>query len=258
VKKSSAFLFCLLAACSLRLGNADASGEPPDRSPALPSKKRILDCVTAVTGLDAISPVEKSELVSLSEVIIPFFSSELKDKIGIRVRMAPVTIKWSSTTGPVADHYTRYFTVYLDADAERVLAVTSRLAERPPDIREPTADETEGELRGSAQIYSSFPSAAPKITFMQALGAVREPLAPEIDGVYVMYSHLEEKPHPVWAISMRGGPPSALSFSRPILEKGVVAPEAPAGRQRNFVRAIVDATTGTPLISTFRSEHAPP
>jgi len=255
VKKSSAFLFCLLAACSLRLGNADASGEPPDRSPALPSKKRILDCVTAVTGLDAISPVEKSELVSLSEVIIPFFSSELKDKIGIRVRMAPVTIKWSSTTGPVADHYTRYFTVYLDADARRVIAVISRLAKRPPDIREPTADETEGELRGSSQIYSSFPSVGPKVTFMQALQAVRASPAPEIDGVYVMYSHLEEKPHPVWAISMRGGPPSALSFHRPVLPEGVVIREAPAGQQRNFVRVIVNATTGVGLMASYRTEH---
>lgn len=216
----------------------------------MPKQQIILDRIKRVTALDVISPIEKSAFTSLSEVNIPFLSSQIKDQIGIRVRLTPVKIRWPLKTAIVADQYTRHFTVYLDSDAHRVLAVISRLAERSPDIHEPTAAVAEGHLRRCNELYLSFPSVDPQVTFMRALEAIPEGIsqAQEIDGVYVMYSHIGETPQPVWAITLRGSPPRTSSYNLPVLPKGMVLKESPIW-MRNFMRYVVDATTGRLLLS---------
>ena len=207
------------------------------------------------TALDASFTIENAEIVSLSELNIPFLTRQIKDQTGIRVRLTPGKIKWGPPLTGIEDPYVRHFTVYLDADAKRIFAVTSRLAERSPDIHaELSPEEAERRLRATGAIYDSFPMADPKISFLEALETMRQssianpPLAQEIDGFYIMYGSLDlsdgtfrQKPHPVWIINLRGLPPR--EFHNPYLEGGSSHKQPPAWR-RNSTRDIVDAVTG--------------
>ncbi|MEI9893698.1 MAG: hypothetical protein WDN28_07300 [Chthoniobacter sp.] len=235
------------------------SAKPPTATlpPATPEpatsivSPQILDCVKRLTGLDA-SSVAEAERVSLSELNIPFLSAQLRDETGIRVRFAPGKIHWSLPYHGREDLYARYFTVYLDAEAKRILAVTSHLAERSPDIHaELSPEEAEKDLRLSGAVYQSFPTVDPNITFLEALETVRAsgygypPLAQEIDGFYVMYALRDQAPRPVWIINLRGLPP--FPFHRPFGTIGRNAMEPPAWK-RNYARNIVDAISGKWII----------
>lgn len=230
-----------------------AHAEPPQvkdllasGSPALPPQDQIFDCVTRFTGLDTLFTIESAERVTLSELNIPFLAAQNKDQTGIRVDLTPGKINWPLPHHGFEDPYVRHFAVYLDTDAKRILAVTSRLAERSPDIHaELSPEEAEKRLRLSEESYDSFPTVDPGITFMDALESVRKngiaspSVAQEIDGFYVMYGLRREKPQPVWVINLRGLPPLAF----PGIAWGGRAVLPPAWK-RNYMRNIVDGVTG--------------
>jgi hypothetical protein len=249
MNESSTFLFCLLTACSLGFATAEASDQPHGKSPALPPRERILDCVKHATGLDALFSIEKIDLTSLHGSGLPF-SAEIKSQTGIRVRFIPGKFKWKLPIRGADDPYVRQFTVYLNADANQVLAVTSRLAERSPDIpAEPSPDTDATQLPVDHDVYDSFPTVDPKFTFVEALEVVREYgigyplLAHEFDGFYVIYSPKNEKPHPVWIIKMRGLPPMPISHL-PSDDGNNEIVKSPRRQGRSYYRYYVDAISG--------------
>jgi hypothetical protein len=169
--------------------------------------------------------------VSLSELNIPFLSAELKDQSGIRVRFAQGKIKLPHPITGHTDKYLRYFTVYLDADATRVIAVKSKLEKRSTDIAHlDTVEEATTDLRNASEFYESFPPVDPKVTFIDALqwmnGLALE--AQEIDGIYILYSSTPIKSRPAWVINLRGLPPVSA--------------------KDDHMRYVVDAITGGWLI----------
>jgi hypothetical protein len=201
---------------------------------------KIRGRIKRITGLDASLKIERIEVVLLSDANIPYLNSRLKAKTGILVRFAPGKLKWSLPLSGKPDPYTRFFSVYLDSDATRVLAVKSRLETRSPDIHpEPSPESGAKQLSDFGnEVYLSFPMDDPAITFMQALevtrhGGIGHPLiAHEIDGFYVMHSRLSSKPKPVWIINLRGLPPNSFNGD-----------PYPAW-QCNFARGVVDAMSG--------------
>ena len=231
-------LFGLFANC---LSGADAADSPKIVKVELPMAQ-VLDCVKRFTALDGSFTAKEIDRVSLSELNIPFLSPQIKDQTGIRVRFAPGKIKLPRPITGHADTYLRYFSVYLDAEASRVLAVTSRLEKRSPDVSHlNTLEAAAEELRGDSEFYESFPTVEPKTTFIDALQKKDGfPLvAQEIDGFYVMYSRFHVNPRPMWVINLRGLPP----MSAP----GRIG--APEGEEiplwgMNHWRYLVDAITG--------------
>jgi hypothetical protein len=237
----------------------NADGTAPAAGPtAPPSLEHIQSRIARVTGLEASFSIDTIERVSLKELNIPCLSPQIADKWGVRVRFAPGKMKWTPPMRGVEDPYVRYFTVYLDADANRVLAITSRLAKRSPDIHDnPPPERTTVLLyQSSHEVYESFPADDPKFTFMEALDAVRAkgvgypPLAQEIDGFYVMDSRLDRPAQPVWVINLRGLPPSP-ALSIPASPGGKVTEyKDPPIWQNNHLRNVVDAVTGAWLFGT--------
>jgi hypothetical protein len=209
--------------------------------------QRVLDCIQRVTALNTVSPVSETQRVALTEINIPFLASQFKDQVGIRVRLAPVKIMWGQGRARQEDRSLRHFTIYLDSEANKVLAVTCRLTERSPDVREASVEEAEKQLRNHGEVYVSFPEENPKFSFMDALEEVRtngrgDPeMAQEIDAVYVMHSVAKKEPRPVWVITLRGLPPYTVRNS--MREDGRVSKQPPVWR-RNMWRKVVDANTG--------------
>ena len=151
---SSLFLFAMSSIAADR-------NSPSNQISPLPTK-RISDCISRITGLDNLSPIEKKQRISFSEVNIPFLSPKIKGQGGIRVDFSPARTKWSTTEFSVADPYVRNISVYLDAEANRIVAVTAHLPERSPDIHpEPSPDSAE--IRTSAQT-AKFIVASPPTT----------------------------------------------------------------------------------------------
>jgi hypothetical protein len=235
---------------------ADGTTQSPGTT-ALPPLERIQSRIARVTGLEASFTIDKIEAVSLKELNIPCLSPQLADKRGVRVKFAPGKMKWTPPMRGVNDPYVRYFTVYLDADGNQVLAITSRLEKRSPDIHDdPPPERTAVLLSQMSEVYESFPTVDPKITFMEALDTVRArgvgypPLAQEIDGYYVMESRLGRPAQPVWVINLRGLPrlPAPSIPARP--DGKATEYKAPPIWQDNHLRNVVDAATGAWLFGT--------
>ena len=241
MKISIALRLCSFASCLLAINLAVAS----DELSTTPTKQQILDCVKRFTGLTPSFVPDKTERVSLAGLNIPFLTSQIKEKIGIRVQFTPGKINWIGIRSGVTDSNVRHFSVYLDADAKRVLAVTSALADRSPDIHpEPSPETAETEMRKMGIIYDSFPAIDPKVTFMDALPKVRSgsPIrAQEIDGFYVMYKTAANQLIPAWIIHMRGLPPRP--FRDPFKTPNEPSRQPPVWT-RNYGRDVVNAITG--------------
>jgi hypothetical protein len=235
----------LLVGVQALAGNTVEASKPP----AMPPQERILDCLKRTTALDSSFGIDKVEIVPLAGLNIPFLSAQIKEKKGIRVRLIPGKIKWSGPREGSVDRYVRYFAVYLDAEANRVLAVTSRLEKRSSDIHpDPSPEVMAAQLSHASEAYEAFPTADPKVTFMEALEAVcvhgvgYPPLAQEIDGFYLMDSRAT---NPVWIINLRGLPPLPAT-SNPGGGKLVTPPIW----KDNHLRNVVDAATGKWLFGT--------
>jgi hypothetical protein len=217
--KSAASAFVGTVLCVTAIFSRSSSAETPNpQSNHTPSQQTILDCVKRYTGFDESYTVEEIEPAPLSELSIPFLSSKLKDQTGIRIRLAPGKVKWRPPLNETEDRYERHISIFLDAEAKGLIAVTIRLAVRPPDIQVLPLEEQEQRLRESDTIYESFPTIAPKVSFLQALatvhvnGLVRPLMAREIDGSYLNLDSAsgrwETKSR--WIIITRGLPPMRM------------------------------------------------
>ncbi len=216
----------------------------------MPAEK-IADSIKNVLALENFSSIEEIQRVPLTEINIPFLNTKLEGQMGIRVRLKPASIKWRDTGSPADDSYLRHATVYLDSDANRALAITTRLAQRSPDISDVAEPGVaEQQLKSNSEYYDSFPATTPKVTFKDALEEVRAhspgypPHAQEIDGFLLMYSRMGKRPQAAWVIVLRGLPP--MPSHQPPPSPNVnpnVYKEQPIW-QRNFMRSVVDAESG--------------
>jgi hypothetical protein len=217
------------------------------RSTSTPSWTYILDRIHRLTGLDTLFAIASIENVPAPSANIPFLEKELEGKTAIKVTFKRGRLRLNSVPPGLEDKYDdRQFVVLFDADARKLLSVTSRISRKDPDIHpERPLREIETEFRNAGEMYQSFPTSDPKITFLKALENVEGFGAPllsqEIDGFYVV--HLEsDVPRSEWIITLRGFPPS-------------IATNGPAPTwSRNHMRSFVDATTGKWLGATSNPE----
>ena len=236
--KSPVRIFVATSFCVTAFFSRPSKAETPNpQQKHMPSQQTILDCVKRYTGFDESDGVEKIEPVPLSTLNVPFLSSKLNAETGIHVRFASGKIKWRPPLNEIDDPYERHISVFLDAEAKRLLAVTIRLGIRPPDIQVLPLGEQEQRLRASGTIYESFPANVPKVSFLQALAAVHakglgKPLrAKEIDGFYLNLAFPRSKSETTarWIIILRGLP----AFGMPSWHSTAT-----------FTRNGVDPTTG--------------
>jgi hypothetical protein len=212
----------------------------------MPEQDNVISTIAAAIKVESADDIESIESVDLSTLNIPFLSGTLKGQKGIRASFRPGPLKITASREGEKDKYQRTFSVLLDASASRVLMVHSRIMGPTQDIHpEAPPEQAEADLRRIAEVYLSFPDDPPKISFMEALDAIRlrgvgYPLAAqEIDGIYVMDSRLQQPARAVWVITLRGLPPLTSKRNEPVW-------------QRNYFRNIVDAQTGKWLYADNR------
>ncbi len=117
----------MFALCGLSVV-AVAAGDAVQNSPAVPPSERILQCVRRFSGLDASFTIVQAEGGTMADWL-PYLQLPMGKQKGIRGRLSSGKVKWGQPlTGD--DTFMRRFTVYLDSEAKRVLAVTSE-AEAP-------------------------------------------------------------------------------------------------------------------------------
>jgi hypothetical protein len=234
--KKPALILTLLAIPLLRVGIRQTALKPATN----PTKAYILDRIHVLTGLDALFQVDSIKSVPATAAMIPFLNKELEGKTAIEVTFKRGKLNLKSGRAGEPDKYNdRQFVVLLDADAKKLLAVTSTLSKKDPDIHpELSLEEAEDYLRHSSELYVSFPTSDPKITFLEALEIVKKDgfayptSAQEIDGLYLMRSEMRRSARAEWIITFRGMPPMPVRY-----------PSIPVW-QRNHNREFVNDLTG--------------
>jgi hypothetical protein len=237
------------------------TGQTDLRPHPTPTRTYILDRISRLTGLESLFEVESIENVPASNANIPFLAKELEGKTAIKVTFKRGKLKFKFPRGGLEDKYDgRRFVVLLDADAKRLLSVTSTIPIKDPDIHpEESLDNIEVQLRANGgESYQSFPALDPKITFLDALESLQRnhysPLvAQEIDGFCVMHSEMDGAPTLKWIVTLRGIPPRAERPSSQYFDghgpKRSEKSEPEPIWQRNYLHEFVDATTGAWLSS---------
>lgn len=220
------------------------------------NSEQAIERAIKLTGLGQLTrepPVARRAKIERSNT--PFLWRALIGREVWHVDFDKVSLRLKTAAPGFKDPYERHFTVVLDADTAQCLNISSSAGVPDPDmLPEPPADAAEAQLRGEQEIYHSIPAEEPKITFLEALenilakGIGSPFLAKEIDGLYVMESKLGSELRPAWIITMRGLPP------RPVHRAGVYVPEW----QRNHMRDVVDARSGTVLFATNSPQPVEP
>jgi hypothetical protein len=201
-----------------------------------------------LTGLGTLStanPVTRRHRIEQSKT--PFLWRQIVGREAWWIEYDNLSLRLKAAVPGFGDPYRRHFTVILDANTAQCLGVSSTSQAEDPEMRpEPPAEVAETQLRGEKEIYSGLPPQDPKLTFLEALETILSKgvgspfLAKEIDGVHVMESKMASDFRPVWVISLRGLPPRAVHRA------GVFVPIW----QRNHMRNVVDALSGTVLFAT--------
>lgn len=201
-----------------------------------------------LTRLDTLTDKVSAALLVVAEDRTPFLWRQFVGRRAWRVEFEDVSLRLASAVPGFADPYRRKFSVLIDADAGRLLNVSSRFEGEAPDVRPPPPGEAaEAQLRGQREFYLGLPAAEPAVNFLDALDivlarGVGSPfLAKEIDGVCVMHARLGSAPRAAWAVTLRGLPPMPV--------EGPQGDAVPAW-QRNHMRNVIDATTGEHLFAT--------
>lgn len=169
---------------------------------------QMAERIQRVTGLGDDFPVVSARRVTAAQANTRQLALYLKDETGIEVTLRPGRLKPNSSG--YEDQYERRFTVYLSADGGQFLAIKSNLPGRVPSINpQLPGDSAEVKARSGYELYQTFPSDIPKVSFVDAirLSTLGNPLdAEEIEGLYIMDSAGLYAPHPVWVIMLRGVP----------------------------------------------------
>ena len=166
------------------------------------------ELIQQVTGFGEQFPIVSAKWVTATEANTPLLPVYLKNEKGIKVTLRPGRLKLKSLPADTEDKYERHFSIFLNADGSRVLAVTSAQPDKPPAIRSQIPLETDP----NAETYQTFPKTLPKVTFLKALESTMDTpyLAENIEGLYIIYSSKhapdQKPPHPMWMITLRGVP----------------------------------------------------
>jgi len=210
-----------------------------------PPRETVEKRVHRFTGLDAISSIESMAYVPATDANVPFLNDGLKGQMGLKVIFRRNRFQLQPGRN-VPGGRVHLFSALFDHDGDHLLGVRSA-----PDFGEsidiPSVEVTERGLQKGEQMFYSFPSRAPKITFLEALNVidregVGDPLeAKQITGYYVSYSRTGKysRMRQVWVITFRG--------MGSITGRGYC--ERPIGRRVprklvTAVRNVVDARTG--------------
>ncbi len=213
------------------------AGEPPKETGTPKTPEQILAMAASITGLQPLPDITFSPLAESDR--LPF----LKQLVG----QNSVTVKFRS--GPLVlpsdpnrkDKYSRNFVAHFLADTGQLVSIKSSLPEKDSDpLPEFSPATAEDDLKGMGESYTGLQTATPKISFFDAVNAIKigSPYeAQEISGVYVMDSQMGRPPSALWIISLRGIPPlEPQSGSDPSLYS-----------KHHLIRAFIDATTGACL-----------
>jgi len=216
---------------------------------ALPDEASAISRAALLTGLDRVSSTRSATKVTIADDTTPFLSQQIIGRHAWRIDFGPGSLLLKSAVSGFRDRYPRNFSVFLEIQSGRLLAVRSRFKGAPGDMRpEPPAASGEEQLSAAgAERYVGFPTADPKITFLDAVdavpaGGIGSPfLAKEIDGTYVMDSSMGAPARAVWMVTLRGIPPiPAFGTSASSVSEW----------QLNHIRNAVDHTNGKVLFST--------
>jgi len=165
----------------------------------------------------------------------PFLAYRINGRRVWRIEFNDVILRLEKATPEELEKHPRDFVVYIDPEPGHLLKVVSQMeGYDEEDWHKPAAELAEKQL-GRHEQYPGFPDKEPHVAFVDALGAIRtNPIcAQEIVALYVMHSHLDKAPRPVWDIHLYGIR-TALSIK---------APDLPS-YQRDHWRVLVDAVTG--------------
>ena len=165
-----------------------------------------------------------------------------------RVVWQGVRLSLPSAAG-AADPHARSVIVRIAQGTGQLLGGVLRVEGDLPSAVRPTpeGDEAQQQLRQLGESYDGLPRMPPRQSLMQALDAilsrgVGNPLqAREIQALYVLHTQRGRAPIPAWVITLNGIPP--------IPHKGPPGARVPVW-QRNHIRNVIDANTGTPLFAT--------
>ncbi len=154
---------------------------------------KVDDAARRFTNLGQLAAVSSVAKRTLTAKEIPFLSPPVGATVW-DVTFAPMRLLFDSQERGDADRQRAEFVATFDSTGKHLLIVRSHFDGVDPDLPgEPSPEEMEELLpRGGDEIYTSFPDAEPKITFLKALESVQKGgmgspfLAKEIDGAYVM------------------------------------------------------------------------
>lgn len=241
--------------CVLIPVTAWAGAQGSGRTKAMPNTHMISTETAAIerakklTGLEALTSRIVAHRLVIQASNVPFLAGQVNGKEAWRVDFLDAPLKLKGAIPGFQDAYPRQFSVLILQDTGQLVQVYAPYLGKAsaPEMRDPpTAESAQRQLEGGEEVYEGFPTADPKINFLDALGIVLTKgsgspfLAKAIEGVYVMESCMEAAPRPVWAITLRGLPPFSAH--------GPYADSVPEW-QRNHMRNVLDATTGELLFA---------
>lgn len=204
----------------------------------------------ALTGLNRVSRVNSAQQVTITNATIPFLAKKYEGKESWCVVFDDVSLadklNFAEVGFPDTYQSKRTFRVFIDAQTGQLIEVKCEYKGQATDMSPvPNAVSAEAQIKSGSEEYTGLPTVDPKITFLDAvnvaLASGSNPLnAKEINGLYVMDSHMGAVARPVWIIMTRGIPPMALP--KPSRVSGKV--------EATTLRCVVDAMTGKWLHST--------
>ncbi|UCE61666.1 MAG: PepSY domain-containing protein [Phycisphaerales bacterium] len=190
----------------------------------------------SIVGLDDRKPQDLlARVVVLTEDNTAFLSDQLLGRPLWHVLIDNWSMDLPSTPPGWKDKYARSLDVFLDPQSGSVLKIATRWPKGiPASAPEPDGESATSQVEGGHEKYLSFPAGTPSISFTEAIDIVQKdggnPLvAKQITGQWVVWSRMDEKPRPVWVITLRGIPP----FPKTIPDKG-------GGEGVTLLRCIVD------------------
>lgn len=203
-----------------------------------------------LTGLDCASKKKSARQIIITNDTTPFLAGQFEGRDSWCVEFNDVSLtdklKSAQLGFPDAYQFKRKFLVLIDAKTGQLIKVQTDYQGKASDMKpEPSAISAEAQLKSGAEHYGGLPTTDPKISFLDAVSVAltngSNPLmAKEINGLYVMDSHMGSVPRPVWIITTRGIPPMPLP--KPSRVSGKI--------EATTLRCVIDAMTGKCLFAT--------
>lgn len=186
--------------------------------------------------VDTGAAILTARLVTMVDSTTPFLSRRIDGAKAWRVELKNMTIHRAYGNPLERAGMTRDFIVYLDVKTALPFGISSRLEKfEESDWHKPGIEDAEAQLVSHKEMYLGFPGESPKVGVLEAIGeATGDPYtAEQIVCTYVMHSHLDKDPRPVWIVHMYGVW-TPLSTRHPELPRHC----------RDHYRSVVDAVTG--------------